>query len=32
MLTDPELARYYARVADLAPADMLAWLHRPPPG
>jgi aryl sulfotransferase len=28
LLTDPELAHYYARVADLAPADMLAWLHR----
>jgi len=28
LLTDAELVRYHARVAPLAPADMLAWLHR----
>jgi hypothetical protein len=28
LLTDAELARYYARAAQLAPADLLAWLHR----
>ncbi len=29
LLTDDELAHYYARAAELAPADMLRWLHRP---
>ena len=29
ILTEPELASYHARVARLAPADMLAWLHAP---
>jgi aryl sulfotransferase len=29
ILTGPELARYHARAAELAPADLLAWLHRP---
>lgn len=29
LLTDAELAHYHARAARLAPADMLAWLHRP---
>lgn len=29
LLTDDELAHYYARAASLAPADMLRWLHRP---
>lgn len=29
LLTEGELAHYYARAAELAPADMLAWLHRP---
>jgi aryl sulfotransferase len=28
LLSDEELARYQARVAELAPADLLAWLHR----
>ncbi|NED97684.1 sulfotransferase domain-containing protein [Phytoactinopolyspora alkaliphila] len=28
MLSDDELARYRARAAELAPPDMLAWLHR----
>jgi aryl sulfotransferase len=28
LLNDEELAHYRARVADLAPADLLAWLHR----
>jgi aryl sulfotransferase len=32
ILTDEELARYYARAAELAPADMLDWLHSPPSG
>ncbi|HEY3734639.1 MAG TPA: sulfotransferase domain-containing protein [Streptosporangiaceae bacterium] len=27
ILTDDEMARYHARAAELAPADMLAWLH-----
>jgi aryl sulfotransferase len=27
-LSDQEMARYYARAAELAPADLLAWLHR----
>ncbi|SCL28829.1 Sulfotransferase domain-containing protein [Micromonospora nigra] len=30
VLAAPALARYRARVADLAPADLLAWLHRAP--
>lgn len=29
LLTASELAHYYARAAELAPPDMLAWLHRP---
>jgi aryl sulfotransferase len=29
ILTDEELARYHARVAQLAPADLVAWLHSP---
>jgi aryl sulfotransferase len=29
ILTPGELAHYYARAADLAPADMLTWLHSP---
>jgi len=29
LLTREELAHYYARAADLVPADMLRWLHRP---
>lgn len=28
LLTDAELARYEQRAAELAPADLLAWLHR----
>jgi hypothetical protein len=28
LLTSAELARYHALVARLAPADLLAWLHR----
>jgi hypothetical protein len=28
-LTAAELAHYYTRAAELAPPDMLAWLHRP---
>ena len=31
ILTDTELASYHARVAGMAPADMLAWLHSPRP-
>jgi aryl sulfotransferase len=27
LLTDGELARYHARAAQLAPPDLLAWLH-----
>jgi aryl sulfotransferase len=27
ILTEHEIARYHSRVAQLAPADMLAWLH-----
>lgn len=30
VLTADELARYHERAAELAPADLLAWLHRPP--
>jgi hypothetical protein len=29
LLTEDELTHYYARAADLAPPDMLDWLHRP---
>jgi hypothetical protein len=29
LLTDGELADYHARTANLAPPDMLSWLHRP---
>jgi aryl sulfotransferase len=35
ILSGPELARYHARAARLAPPDLLAWLHgpgRPAPG
>jgi aryl sulfotransferase len=28
VLADPELDRYYARVAGLAPPDLFRWLHR----
>ncbi|HET6816205.1 MAG TPA: sulfotransferase domain-containing protein [Mycobacteriales bacterium] len=31
ILTKEEQARYYARAAQLAPPDLLAWLHRPKP-
>jgi hypothetical protein len=30
LLTPDELARYHERVASLAPADLLAWLHHEP--
>jgi aryl sulfotransferase len=29
ILNDEEVARYHARAAELAPPDMLAWLHSP---
>jgi len=29
LLSDEEIARYFARAAELAPADMLGWLHDP---
>jgi aryl sulfotransferase len=29
ILSDDEIAGYYARAAELAPADLLAWLHDP---
>ena len=32
ILTGAELAAYHARVAGMAPPDMLAWLHSPRPG
>ena len=32
ILTGPELARYHARVAQLAPADLVSWLHSPRQG
>jgi methionine-S-sulfoxide reductase len=32
ILSDAELASYHARVAGMAPPDMLAWLHSPRPG
>jgi aryl sulfotransferase len=28
ILSDEEMAAYYARTAQLAPPDMLEWLHR----
>jgi aryl sulfotransferase len=31
LLDDAELAHYRARTAQLAPPDLLAWLHREPP-
>jgi aryl sulfotransferase len=30
LLSDDEMAGYYARVTQLAPPDMLEWLHSPP--
>jgi aryl sulfotransferase len=30
IVRDEELPRYTARVAELAPADLAAWIHRPP--
>jgi hypothetical protein len=30
ILSDEELPRYAARVAERAPADLAAWIHRPP--
>lgn len=30
LLGDGELRHYFARTAELAPADLLAWLHRDP--
>jgi aryl sulfotransferase len=30
VLRSDELGRYYARAAQLAPADLLSWLHRDP--
>lgn len=32
LLTEDELTHYYARAAELAPVDMLHWLHRPVTG
>jgi len=32
LLTDGEFAHYLARTAQLAPPDLLAWLHAPSPG
>ncbi|HEV3068622.1 MAG TPA: sulfotransferase domain-containing protein [Streptosporangiaceae bacterium] len=32
VLSDAELAAYHARVAGMAPPDMLRWLHSPRPG
>ena len=32
ILSDEELAGYHAHVAQLAPADMIEWLHRPAAG
>jgi aryl sulfotransferase len=29
ILSSEEIAAYHARAAQLAPADMLAWLHSP---
>ena len=31
-LGEAELARYFARAAELAPPDLLGWLHRPATG
>jgi aryl sulfotransferase len=31
ILSDDEMARYHARVARLAPPDLIEWLHRPEP-
>jgi aryl sulfotransferase len=31
-LSPDELMRYHARAAELAPTDMLRWLHRDPTG
>jgi len=28
LLNEPELVRYHTRTAELAPPDLLAWLHR----
>jgi hypothetical protein len=28
LLSDGDLAAYHARTSELAPADLLAWLHR----
>ena len=30
LLNEPELDRYHARMAELAPPELLAWLHRNP--
>ena len=30
VISDNELSRYAARVAECAPADLAAWIHRPP--
>jgi hypothetical protein len=32
ILSDEEVASYYARAAQLAPRDMLIWLHSPREG
>ncbi|HYK31403.1 MAG TPA: peptide-methionine (S)-S-oxide reductase MsrA [Streptosporangiaceae bacterium] len=32
ILSDTEIAGYHARVKEMAPPDMLAWLHSPRPG
>jgi len=32
ILSDEELAAYDARVTQLAPSDMLTWLHSSPAG
>jgi len=32
LLSDEELAGYYARATQLAPPDLLEWLHSPPAG
>jgi hypothetical protein len=32
VLSDEEMAGYYARASQLAPPDMLEWLHSPPAG
>jgi hypothetical protein len=32
ILSDGEMAGYYARASQLAPADLLEWLHPPLPG